>query len=643
MRPMMTGKALQVLAFFAILFLFALPLAEPAMAQQPDVDATAERAQQIADILKRHDTVSETSAQLGQKSYVQDCAACHDGGVDRAPPAFMLGLLSPDAIHRALVSGRMQQQASGLSEEQKVAVAEFLTGRALGSGGNEKPPLMCQRTGGWFDPSRASALQGWGFDSDNSHATSTAIAGLNRSNIGQLKLKWALAFPSVLYARSQPTLAGGAMFVGGDDGTVYALDPATGCAHWVFHAQGAVRMGIVYDSPNTGAPRLYFGDVLGNAYALAAETGAEMWRVRMDPHPNATLTASFALQSGVLYVPVSSLEEPAAAAPGYACCTFRGSLVALDAKTGAEKWRAYMTDPPVPAGHNSAGVRHFAPSGAAIWATPLVDAKRGQVYVVTGDNYSPPASPMSDSIVALDMADGHVRWHYQATKGDVWNVACGWAEGPNCPEDSGPDFDFGAAAVMGHDAAGKDYVLAGQKSGIVYAVDPDSGKLVWQHRAGRGGALGGVHFGIATASGKVFVPISDFPDGYEHKAEAAPGIHALDVATGDEVWRTAPEDVCGDKPLCHPGYGGAITVTDQLVFAGSTDGHMRIYDVADGSLLWDFDTDRPFEAVNGDTANGGSISGGSAPIAHDGQLIVNSGYGGLGKMPGNVMLVFGVN
>jgi polyvinyl alcohol dehydrogenase (cytochrome) len=383
--------------------------------------------------------------------------------------------------------------------------------------------------------------------------------------------------------------------------------------------------------------------VLGNAYALDARTGDEVWRVRMNEHPNTTLTASFALQGGTLYVPVSSLEEPAAASPGYRCCTFRGLLVALDARSGAEKWRTYMTDPPVPAGFNSAGVQHLAPSGAAIWGTPLVDAKRRQIYVATGDNYSPPASPMSDSIVALDLADGHVRWHYQATKGDVWNVACGWAEGPNCPEDSGPDFDFGAAPVMGHDAAGRDYVLAGQKSGLVYAIDPDKGELVWQHRAGRGGALGGIHFGMAADKGTLYVPVSDFPDGYEHKAPAAPGIHALDIASGKELWRTAPEDVCGGKQLCHPGYGGAITVTDQLVLAGSTDGHVRVYDISDGSLLWDYDTDREFTTVNGDKAHGGSISGGAAPIAYDGMLIVSSGYGGLGKMPGNVMLVFDRN
>jgi polyvinyl alcohol dehydrogenase (cytochrome) len=554
-----------------------------------------------------------------------------------------MAALAPEAIVRALTTGAMREQGSALTSQEKQSVAEFLTQRRMGTA-EISAPAMCAANEGWFDYSQLPELRGWGMDASNSHAIPDHVAWLDRDSLSELTLKWVHAFPNVLYARSQPAFAGGTIFVGGDDAMVYALDPESGCAHWRFAASGPVRMGIVaqdWDPGSTSAnPLLFFGDVLGNAYAIEATSGDLVWKRLMDEHPSVTLTGSPALNGDVLYVPVSSLEEPAAAAPGYACCTFRGSLAALDAETGEEKWRAYMVDQPQARGTNAAGNEQFGPSGVAIWSAPLVDAARGQVYVVTGDNYSSPATELSDAIVALDLETGRVNWSYQATIGDAWNVACGWVETGNCPEEEGPDFDFGAAPVLAKDANGSEYLLAGQKSGAVYAVDPDDGSLVWSRKVGRGGALGGVHFGIAVARDKVIVPISDFPDGVEHDSIARPGLYALDLSTGETVWAVAAADSCGGKRFCQPGYAGAVSVTDQLVLAGSTDGFIRIYDVENGALLWDYDTDRDFETTNGGTGHGGSMSGGSAPIMWHGMLIVSSGYGGLGKMPGNVMLVF---
>lgn len=594
---------------------------------------------EVAEILYRHGAVDAPTMERGAAAFGKVCATCHDGGVNRAPPVTVLATLSPEAILRALTAGRMIEQAKPLAAAEKVAVAEFLTGRKMGDEVATTPP-MCPADAAWFAPAQTPPLSGWGLDARNSHAIPDAVAGLFPGNVGKLKLKWSLAFPGALYARSQPAMAGGAVFVGGDDARVYALDAKTGCARWVFEASGAVRMGLVIDPAATGQTKVYFGDVLGNAYAVDARTGVLVWRRQLDSHPSATLTATPALRDGVLYWPVSSLEEPAAAMPTYQCCTFRGSVAALDSATGAEKWRAFMVDKPVATTRNANGVQQFGPSGAAIWSTPVVDAARGQVYVATGDNYSSPTNGLSDAIVAVDMASGAIRWAYQATEGDSWNVSCGWADVGNCPEEAGPDHDFGSAPALARDAQGREYLLAGQKSGVVFAVDPSTGKELWHRRVGRGGALGGIHFGIAADAARVYVPISDFPDGEQHDTPARPGLFALDLATGNEAWAAPAADACGGKRFCFPGYGGAISITDHLVLAGSTDAHVRVYDKATGAALWDYDTDRAFTTVSGAEARGGSISGGSAPIAWGGQLFVNSGYGGLGKMPGNVLLVF---
>ena len=631
-------RAIAGIALIAALLL----LAGKALAQASD--GAAARQAEVAAILDRHSDLTKEARTLGQATYKQVCAACHDNGVNRAPPASAIGYISPAAIVEILTNGPMKQQAAGLSAEQKTAVAEFVAGRMIGTA-TASPTRMCAKRTAWFDAAQPPALRGWGLDANNAHSIPTALAGLDRASLAKLRLKWSLAFPDVLYARSQPAFAGGAIFVGSDNGTIYALDPASGCAHWTYHAGGPIRSGLVVDSWKAGDkaahPRLYFGDMLGRTYALDARTGAPVWQRAMDAHPNATLTAAPALRNGVLYVAVSSLEEPAAGAATHECCTFRGSLVALDAATGNEKWRAWMVGQPTPRGKNAGGTTLYGPSGVAIWSTPLIDDKRGLAIVATGDNYSAPATKLSDSIVALDLKTGAVRWNYQATGNDMWNAACGYsAGGGNCPDDAGPDYDFGSAPIMARGADGHDYVLAGQKSGILYAVDPDTGALRWKKQVGRGGVFGGIHFGIAAEGGKVFVPMSDMADGKEYDRPARPGVFALDVASGKEVWAAPSGDTCGGKPFCQPGYGAAISVTPDFVLAGSMDGHVRIFDAADGKVLRDIDTAIPYATVNGSEAKGGSMAGGSAPIAWRGKLIVTSGYGGLGKMPGNVMLVY---
>ena len=583
----------------------------------------------------------------GNAVYAGTCAACHDNALTHAPGRAAIAGLTAESVLRVLTSGRMKQQAAGLSAEDRQAVAQALTNKRLGSARAEVAMARCSGEAARFDPDEPPRFDGWGLDRNNSHAIPTAQAGLTAGNVARLRLKWAFAFPQTLDARSQPALAGGAIYVGGGDGTLYALDRETGCLRWSYAATSAVRSGVVVAPWRAGdanaAPLLYFGDSFGNAYALDARTGAEAWVVRIDEHPDTVLTGTPALSGDTLYVPVSSFEEGTAVVPGYACCTFRGALLALDAATGATRWRAYLVDEPQPQGTTAAGAARFGPSGVAVWSTPLVDASRGLVTVATGDNYTRPATGLSDALVALDLETGAIRWTRQVTAGDSWNVACfGGGSGPNCPEEAGPDADFGAAPVLAKGADGKEYLLAGQKSGVAYALDPDSGEVLWERRVGRGGEVGGVHFGIAAEGGKLYVPIHDaaIPGGAAEPGR--PGISAIDVATGAVVWTAAAANACGATPLCQPGYSAAISVTPELVLAGSVDAHLRIFDARTGAVLWDEDTNRPFATVNGVAGRGGSMSGGAAPLAVDGTLIFNSGYAFLGKMPGNVLLVYAV-
>lgn len=580
----------------------------------------------------------------GAVVYAEHCATCHDTGVGRAPARLLLGYMTPDAILAALTDGAMAVQGSALSQDQKEQVAQHISGQALGAATAAlPPPKMCDAAHMDFDRKALPAFAGAGLDQAATHAIPTAQAGLDRRNVGNLTLKWAFGFPLANRARSQPALGGGAVFVGSHGGRVYALDRETGCIRWMFDAGSEVRTAIVlapWQADDTAArPLLYFGDWTGKVHALEAFTGKEVWSLRADEHPSAVITASPALHQGTLYVGVSSLEEASAASPGYTCCTFRGSVLALDAASGNEKWRTWMVDEPV----SQPGSNQLGPSGVAIWSGFAIDERRGNLIVATGDNYTQPATELSDAIVAMDLSTGAIRWHYQATEGDAWNVSCVTPTPSNCPADAGPDYDFGAIPVLARGKDGKDYVLAGQKSGIVWAVDAATGTFAWKRRVGRGGMAGGVHFGLAAADGIAFAAISDMHDFVDRPFPAQPGIHALAIATGEVRWYAAPPaGVCEGRTLCLPGNSGAISATPQLVLAGSDDGWVRIHDANSGKTLWQFDTARDFETVNGVPGKGGAISGGAAPVADQGQLLVSSGYGFVSKMPGNVLLMFDV-
>jgi polyvinyl alcohol dehydrogenase (cytochrome) len=582
----------------------------------------------------------------GATVFKAHCATCHDQGVGHAPPKAVLGMMPAGFIRDVLTSGAMKVQAQGLSDDERTLVAEYLAGRKAANEQGLAPP-PCAGAAAEFKTSEPPELNGWGLSRGNGRTISRSIAGLTVRDLPRLKLKWVVGFPGAIQARSHPGLAGGAIYIGSQTGAVYALDRDTGCLRWTFHATAEVRTAIVISPWKVGdaaaRPRLYFGDLVGNVYALDARNGALVWRDHADPHASATITGAPTLARGRLYVPVSSTEE-AIVDPTYPCCTFRGSVIAYDASSGRRLWQTYTVPPAVARGRTSLGAPRLGPSGIAIWSAPTVDVKRGQLYVATGNNYSSPTTAMSDAVIALDLATGRVKWVYQARPKDAWNSGCRVDQArPLCPEEEGPDYDFGAAPILAATGQGRDLLLAGAKSGVVHAVDPDSGKLIWRRQIGRGGVLAGVYFSLAVSGDRLFVPITDAPDGKTYGMSARPGLHAVDLRTGRRLWDWLdPDTTCQGRPYCVAGIAGTIAATPDMVLTGGSDGQLRIFNAATGRQLWTFDTTPSFKTVGGADASGGAIGGGVGPIAYHGMLIVPSGYAFTRKMPGNLLLAFGL-
>jgi polyvinyl alcohol dehydrogenase (cytochrome) len=568
--------------------------------------------------------------------FAAHCARCHEAAGDaRAPSRDALRGRTPQSIVLALTNGSMRLQGSRLGGVERRAVAEYLTGRPFGTDVAGAATGRCATT----RPLVADGgpeWSGWGNGVANTRFQSGAAAALTPERVRGLTLAWALGFPDATHAWAQPTVTGGRLFVGSQNGTVYALDAKTGCIHWTFSAAGGVRTAIAIGPASNGVRRAYFGDTNATVYALDAETGREIWRRRVDDHPLGRVTGSPTLFEGRLYVPTSSYEEVDTASPDYECCTFRGSLSALDAATGAVIWKTYTSGEPTRRGTSSTGRPLWGPSGSAIWSAPTVDAARRVVYAATGNTYSEPAEPTSDAVIAFDLATGRIRWTRQVTPNDVYIGGCKSGSGnPNCAEVVGPDFDFGNAPILTTTRAGRDLIVIGQKSGVGFAMDPDrEGQIVWQYRAGQGSALGGMEYGSAVDADRAYFPVSDV-------STANPGgLHAVDLSTGARVWYAAPPaPACGTGRGCNGAQAAAITVIPGVVFSGSNDGALRAYATADGAILWTFDTNREFLTVNGVPGRGASIMG-PGPAVAGGMVYVNSGYGSHGGRAGNVLLAF---
>lgn len=573
----------------------------------------------------------------GAAVFARECSTCHTGAADtRAPAPEVLRRRSPEAILSALTAGGMRPQGGRLTGAERRAVAEFITGRPLGGDLTGSTVGRCTAP----PPLRVSAdgpeWRGWSATSANARAQSAAQSGLTAADVPKLTLKWSFGFPDATSAWSQPTVAGGRLFVGSQNGTVYALDAKTGCIIWTFTAQSGVRTAPVFGARADGVGySVYFGDTGANVYAVDAESGRLRWTRRVHDHPFARVTGTPTLDGDRLYVPIASLEETAASQPGYECCTFRGSVVALGASTGAVIWQTWFVPPAAVVGKTAAGVPLWAPSGVAVWSSPTVDAKRQVIYVTTGNTYSGTAAePTTDAVIALDPKTGARKWSKSLTPGDVFGCRAGEA---NCLDKAGPDFDFGTPAALVTTREGRDVILLGQKSGMAYAVDPDrEGEVIWQYRAGQGSIWGGIQWGLAADSEAVFLPVSDI------RTPTPGGLHAVSLSRGERLWYQPPPPLmCEASRTCNAALISAPTLIPGVLFSGSNDGGIRAHATADGSVIWEYNTNRDFEVLNRIRANGGAIQG-PGPTVAGGMVYVNSGYGDHLGRPGNVLLAFGL-
>lgn len=584
----------------------------------------------------------------GLALFEQHCGSCHSAPAagSRIPDRVALSQRTPEAILEAITTGVMAVNAQGLTPAQKRIVAEQLALRPIGAAAAGAASAMKNVCG--VAPSPAAATtpgrwSGWGVDAGNSRYQPSP--GLAAEQIPKLALKWAFAFPNGASAFGQPAVAGGRVYVGSDNGFVYALSASNGCVNWSFQAQAGVRTAISVGSVGTGRAAgptaIYFGDLKGNVYALNADSGAVIWTKRADAHPLARITGAPTLEGGRLYVPLSSLEEGAGANPKYECCTFRGGVVAYDARTGSELWRAYTIPvPPKRIKKNASGTQLWGPAGGAVWASPTVDTKRGLLYVATGNGYNDPAAETSDAVVAYDLKTGRLRWSKQVTPNDAYVVGCS-ATAPNrenCPDDEGPDFDFGNSPILRTLPNGRSIITLGQKSGVAWGLDPDrDGTVVWQKRLGKGSALGGMEWGSAADDRLGYFPIADA----QHGPDVSGGLHAVRLTTGEEVWSWRPKNDCQPTQRnCVEAHSAAISVIPGAVFAGTTTGMLRAHSTTDGHVLWEFDTAREFDTVNGVPGKGGSLNG-PGPVIAEGMVLTNSGYAYLGMgLGGNVLLAF---
>ena len=610
--------------FILVLILFATAASsEPAFAQTP----------------------SRVIRQIDQR-----CANCHTGigadaakrtpDVEGAPTYATLRQMAPDTILRAITTGAMRIHAEGVPDDVKRAMAEYISGRKLSPLGASEAMMMPNRCA--VNPplgniANAPLWNGWSPDATN--ARFQRAGGINAADVPRLTVKWAFGFPGVSSVYGQPTVAGGRVFVGVDTGYVYALDAATGCVHWTYLAEtgvrNAVNIGPAYAEASAGQARsvvpgqyvAYFGDMHGRVYAVNAQTGQQLWKVQADTHPLAVVTGSTTLYEGRLYVPLSSREEAAGGSLNYPCCTFRGSIVALDAATGKEIWKSYaIPDPPVPSRRNSKGTQLWTGSGAAIWHAPTIDPRNRAVYVATGDAYTEPAHRNTDAVMALHMDTGKILWSVQDYEDDVWLVACAQEPTENCPKDLGPDYDFGASPILMNLPNGRRVLLAGNKSGQVFAHDPDdNGKLLWKSSFVEKIGESEILFGGAADDRTAYFGLDNGT------------VAAVDPVTGQRKWFLPPRPAGPRR-----GITAALTAIPGVVFAGFQSGVLRAYAADTGQEIWSIDTLREFPTVNKVPAKGGSM-GAPGPTVAGGMVFVGSGYVGLGNgTPGNVLLAFGL-
>jgi polyvinyl alcohol dehydrogenase (cytochrome) len=464
---------------------------------------------------------------------------------------------------------------------------------------------------------------------------------INASNVKGLTTKW--VFTTGGDVSATPTVDGDAVYFPDWAGNLFAVKKDSGQLIWSHKISeyDGVQGAISRVSPAVDANHVIIGDILSgnkvhkgaNVISVDRQTGAIQWITQVETHPAAIITGSPVIFDGVVYIGVSSSEESLATDPTYPCCTFRGSVVALDEKSGAMLWKTF--DMPENGGQTGGY------SGGAIWQPPAIDPKRGMLFIGTGNNYSAPAdveacqnaTPLAnctaaddffDTALALDLKTGQVKWSKKLQGFDSWTVACLTPAGPkaNCPVPTSPDFDLGGA---GPNLVGN-IIGFGQKSGIFWALNPDNGNIVWSTPVGPGATLGGIEWGTATDGQRIYVAIANaghlpytlVPSGQQITWGAW---SALDVATGKILWQTA-------DPTANTIDRGSVSVANGVMYAGSNSGQMYALDAATGNILWNF-------------ASGGTVLDG--PSIADSTLYWGSGYRNIQGTGNNKVFAFSLN
>jgi polyvinyl alcohol dehydrogenase (cytochrome) len=581
-------------------------------------------------------------SESGWATFEGQCFRCHGNTATNAKTtAWAIRQMTPERIYQALTSGK-HEEGQKLSDIQKQRVGEFMAGRPMGSvnaGEAKAMASQCTANPPFADPAGSPAWNGWGNDLANTRFQPAAAARLTAADVPKLQLKWAFGFPKGMTNNAQPTIVSGRVFAASDNGYIYSLDARTGCVYWSFQNGSIIR-----NSPMVGAVSgqgnarwaVFFGDGHANIFALDVQTGRQLWKVRVDDHVVARITAGVKYYDGRVYVPVSGSEEFNSGQRDYPCCTARGAVVALDANTGKQLWKIYLSDEPKPWKKNPNGVQLYGPATGGVWNSPTIDPVRGALYVGTGDAVTPPESPLTDAVIALDLKSGKLLWSVRATENDLFMGGCA---GPDrseaCPNPMGPDYDVGNSPILITLGTGKRAVVIGTKGADVLALDPDnrgavlyrvnpSGQPVGFTGRGRGGIVWGgatdsrlIYYGMGAAGMSAVQPI----DGKTAFVFTAPGAGGRGSAS----------------------LGAAPTTIPGVVFQGSGDGRLFAISSPDGKQLWEFNTARDFETVNKVPARGGAIATSGASVVN-GMVFVSAGYGiSSAAQGGNVLLAFGVD
>ena len=562
--------------------------------------------------------------------YQKHCADCHQDARLRAPSLGAIKKMSENGIRQALTMGVMKEHSRNIDNVDFDKLLLFLSSQT-----NNTTETQINECSEPFPTQSEILWSNWGNGLSNQRVQ--AKSSLNPQNINQLELKWAFGFNDSIRIRSQPLVTEDTIYIGSQSGYVYALSLDTGCQWWSFKADAEVR-GAITLSDNKKS--ILFTDFAANVYRLNSLNGEIEWKKNVATHPLTTITGSIAVTQDSVFIPLSSTEVVSAIDPNYMCCTFRGGLIALNTSNGDERWKMHTVPEPKKTGYNSNRISSWGPSGAPVWSTPTIDLERGLIYIGVGQNYSHPATELSDAIIAIGIESGRVVWHKQTLSGDVWNAAC-VTNRINCPGEYGPDYDIGASIILIE--GDKDILIAGQKSGMVFAMDPDdNGSIIWQKRVGRGGKKGGVHWGMTIDDDSIFVPIADLPEKIPSQYSPMPGIHALRIKDGSKEWYRPALPVCEDEKYhCYPSVSAAPSRVGSMIITGSMNGIIEIISTKDGNLLWSFDTAMQFKTINQISANGGSIDS-NGPIIAGNHLIATSGYDIYGQLTGNILLVFSI-